>query len=504
METMKCTSCGETVLSTDKFCKQCGKPNEQITERDSENNAMAKEGKEVMAARESLSQSKEDKKKREEKIKLYSLSNILFATFLGGPVAAGILIRKNALNLRREKEGLIALIVGIVSTIIVFLVDEKIVPLFWLIYMVAVLFIVQKMHGQILKTHKEEGNEFYSGWKAAGIALICTIVCLGGLFAYYATTEDWDWDDMTSDTETEQFNSSNSYGESKTFNGTESSIPQNKDEQVYQITATDLYAAYKNNEMAADDKYMNKTLIVTGYIFEINKNYDGIYYIILANKGGDGFTSTFCYFPANRNSSLASLQKGQFVSIKGRCVGRPSTIFPQLNNCSLEVNATRENTSNKRQQMQESVREEFENLIKNNYGSQWYILNDKQANWGEYALENFILPARTNDPDYPYIIKGDFDGNGKLDYAATLSESNDNEMSKIIIILDNGNVHFWDLEPGLYSFHCITERKITSHYDDDLMVNLKGDGIGLGIYETGYSEVIYWTGSDFRSIYNGD
>jgi len=32
METMKCTSCGETVLSTDKFCKQCGKANEQIAE----------------------------------------------------------------------------------------------------------------------------------------------------------------------------------------------------------------------------------------------------------------------------------------------------------------------------------------------------------------------------------------------------------------------------------------------------------------------------------------
>jgi|GEM_PF-4788663 len=162
-----------------------------------------------------------------------------------------------------------------------------------------------------------------------------------------------------------------------------------------------------------------------------------------------------------------------------------------------------ENEDNK-QQMQKSIREEFENLIKNNYGSQWYILNDKQANWDKYDLENFILPARTNDPDYPYIIKGDFDGNGKLDYAATLSKSNDNKMSKIIILLDNGDVYFWDLDPRLYSFSCITERKITSHYDDDLMVNLKGDGIGLGIYETGYSEVIYWTGSDFRSIYNGD
>jgi len=36
METMKCTSCGETVLSTDKFCKQCGKPNEQTTEQKTE------------------------------------------------------------------------------------------------------------------------------------------------------------------------------------------------------------------------------------------------------------------------------------------------------------------------------------------------------------------------------------------------------------------------------------------------------------------------------------
>ena len=36
METMKCTSCGETVLSTDKFCKHCGKPNEQKTDQANE------------------------------------------------------------------------------------------------------------------------------------------------------------------------------------------------------------------------------------------------------------------------------------------------------------------------------------------------------------------------------------------------------------------------------------------------------------------------------------
>ena len=39
METMKCASCGEAVLSTDKFCKQCGNPIEQKAEYKSENDA---------------------------------------------------------------------------------------------------------------------------------------------------------------------------------------------------------------------------------------------------------------------------------------------------------------------------------------------------------------------------------------------------------------------------------------------------------------------------------
>jgi len=174
------------------------------------------------------------------------------------------------------------------------------------------------------------------------------------------------------------------------------------------------------------------------------------------------------------------------------------------------IEQTKPNKNNNRQQAQQSLREQIENLIKNNYGSQWNILNDKQANWDKYDLENFILPERKriNNPDYPYIIKGDFDGNGKLDYVATLSKSNDNRMSKLAIILDNGNVYFYDLEPGLYSLGCGTERQIHI-YDEDgetliNSVNLKGDGISVGIFETGYSFVIYWTGSNFESIYTGD
>lgn len=115
-------------------------------------------------------------------------------------------------------------------------------------------------------------------------------------------------------------------------------------EQVIQISATALYDAYNSNAAAADNKYTGKTLIVTGYVFEITKNYDGIYFVILDNKGADGFSSTFCYFPASRNSSLTSLQKGQFLSIKGKCIGRGTdNIFPKLENCTLEGNFIQEN-----------------------------------------------------------------------------------------------------------------------------------------------------------------
>ena len=135
----------------------------------------------------------------EEKIKLYSKNAIAFATFLGGPVAAGILIRRNSLNLGREKEGLIALIVGIISTTaLIFLIPDSLIEIassasITGIYTGIIFLIVEKIHGKILKKHKEEKNEFYSNWKAAGIGFICMAVILGTALAIdHFTAEDWD------------------------------------------------------------------------------------------------------------------------------------------------------------------------------------------------------------------------------------------------------------------------------------------------------------------------
>ena len=204
-ETMKCASCGEAVLSTDKFCKQCGQPNEQKTEQTIET---------VVAAEIS---------NKKEKFKLYSLWSVVAATILGTPLAAGILVRKNFLNLGRKKEGVIALIIGIITTIILIVLPIEDTALLSLIPFInggITYLIVKKMYGKILKTHKEEGGEFYSHGKAVGIALICGVIAIVGIFAYYYFT-DKDSDFNIFNSNPEEFNGYNSYGKSKTFNGTE-------------------------------------------------------------------------------------------------------------------------------------------------------------------------------------------------------------------------------------------------------------------------------------------
>ncbi|MDD4528219.1 MAG: hypothetical protein PHF25_09385 [Candidatus Margulisbacteria bacterium] len=137
-------------------------------------------------------------------MKLYSQRAIAIATYFGGPLAAGILIRKNFINLGKEKQGLNSLIIGILSTLLIFygifqipesILDKIPNALIPLIYTGIIYLIVENLQGQELNKHKEEKNEFYSNWKATGIGAICSVILIGGIFAYaYLSPTDWDVD----------------------------------------------------------------------------------------------------------------------------------------------------------------------------------------------------------------------------------------------------------------------------------------------------------------------
>lgn len=132
--------------------------------------------------------------------KFYSQKTIAITTFLGGPLAAGYLIRENYLSLDEPKNGRNALLIGIVSTILLFViifsipesimahVPNQIIPI---IYTAIIFAVVEKIHGKILNQHKEKGHEFYSGWKAAGVGFVSLLILLSGLLGYaYLSTDN--------------------------------------------------------------------------------------------------------------------------------------------------------------------------------------------------------------------------------------------------------------------------------------------------------------------------
>lgn len=134
-----------------------------------------------------------------KELKFYSQKAIGIATLIGGPLAAGYLIRENYLSLNKPDEAKKSLIIGIISTIllsiVIFMIPESImekVPshILPVIYIAVIYQIVKKNHGTILNQHKENGNEFYSGWKAAGIGFISAIILLIVIFGYAYLSPD--------------------------------------------------------------------------------------------------------------------------------------------------------------------------------------------------------------------------------------------------------------------------------------------------------------------------
>lgn len=124
---------------------------------------------------------------------LYSQKSIGIATFIGGPMAAGYLIRENYRSLDEPDKGRSALILGFVATAVIFFVifslpesiidkvPNQILPA---VYTLIIYLIVEKIHGDILNRHKEFKNKFYSAWKAAGIGILSLAIILISAFGF--------------------------------------------------------------------------------------------------------------------------------------------------------------------------------------------------------------------------------------------------------------------------------------------------------------------------------
>lgn len=100
----------------------------------------------------------------------------------------------------------------------------------------------------------------------------------------------------------------------------------------YEVTANQLYNAYYENEIAADDIYKGKRLAVKGVISDISQIM-GVISVDLKTGDGLGWTKISCNM--EDRDVVSKLRKGQKVTIIGTCDGLTLNVSIDLEDCEL-------------------------------------------------------------------------------------------------------------------------------------------------------------------------
>jgi hypothetical protein len=99
-----------------------------------------------------------------------------------------------------------------------------------------------------------------------------------------------------------------------------------------EVTANEIYQAYEDNQIVADEQFKDKYIIVTGIVDDIKKDILGNPYVTLETSS---YWSVQCMFPKEDIAVLTKLSKGQKVRIAGRVTGTTMNVL--LEHCRLVV-----------------------------------------------------------------------------------------------------------------------------------------------------------------------
>lgn len=135
----------------------------------------------------------------EKSNKLYNERAVTLATFIGGPIAAGFILKKNYEVLNQKDHAKSAFLISILLTFILFLISYYMpddiygsIPSFIypMIYATIIYIIFLILQGKIVKEHEEAGGEFQSYWKAAGIGAISFLITASFIFIFIYAVGD--------------------------------------------------------------------------------------------------------------------------------------------------------------------------------------------------------------------------------------------------------------------------------------------------------------------------
>jgi hypothetical protein len=99
------------------------------------------------------------------------------------------------------------------------------------------------------------------------------------------------------------------------------------------VTATELWAAYTLDALAADRSYRDRSLVVSGIVRSVDRNYEGDMVVRLGT--GDAFDTVNATLAARNDPALGVVSKGSAVSLI--CVGHGALMgAPQLSGCFVK------------------------------------------------------------------------------------------------------------------------------------------------------------------------
>lgn len=120
----------------------------------------------------------------------------------------------------------------------------------------------------------------------------------------------------------------------QTVNGSAPAATNQAPAETINVTADELVKGYKENELAGDQKFKDKNLVVTGKIETIESGIADMPYIMLKAGGDMEFNKPQAHFNKEDTAMLAKLKKGQ--AIKLQCIGNGEIGgMPMLKDCKV-------------------------------------------------------------------------------------------------------------------------------------------------------------------------
>ena len=107
--------------------------------------------------------------------------------------------------------------------------------------------------------------------------------------------------------------------------------------QAISISAEKLNNQYQENEVAADEKYRDQIVQVTGKVHSVDKMehiFSGPTYTVNLDADEFGIYQVQCEFSEEHQGDVAKLKKGKKVTIQGTCEGL-MIVYAQLGDCKL-------------------------------------------------------------------------------------------------------------------------------------------------------------------------